>query len=684
MKARNYYNTFLFFTLCVNFTLYSQDSPEAIFVNYDPACMVKCFYHKEGEIPGSHYDEYNLNMNDSTIVSFVVMRVSDMRSTIESMPLNPIGCDNKRLTIKTITDVNEAKKTAYLIEETALGLTQSLISEITVKTKSKGFFSYRSAEYSIAFNTKTVYTGEELFGGNDNATIGLLLAGENAVLCKPTYTFQELLGNDPNLNATINYIPDVGLYSKVFNGGAFQLLLVNNESVGTFLQRLCDTDASVFKPVASPVSLYETTPSPPRTFSDDGVFTRLHTVRPGETLSSIASSYPGITAANIKTWNGLTSDAIRPGQKLNLFTNSSASPTTGSPTHVVSEGENLLTIADRYDVSINELFTWNNLNSAVLTPGQVIFVTPPAIPIASQPTLPGAPVNNVVSTPVPEKVEPPTQTVSPPEALERSAALKHKVQSGETLYGISRKYNTSVANITQWNNMQGTGVRLGEEIWVTNPADVVSAPTTSSPSTDNASEERPTGKGTTVSNKWVIYQVQQGDNLLSIAEKFKVSDTDLIVWNKLTEDIKSGEALKIQTTEPTQPAPTPPTATKPSPSPAPSANRHVVKSKETLYGISRSYNISVDELKKINNLKTNEVKIGQVLIVAPVTTSSHVESSASVQALEKKKSAFHVVQKGEGLFRIAKKYGMSVTALKSINRMKKDIVYVGQKLRVSS
>ena len=102
---------------------------------------------------------------------------------------------------------------------------------------------------------------------------------------------------------------------------------------------------------------------------------------------------------------------------------------------------------------------------------------------------------------------------------------------------------------------------------------------------------------------------------------------------------------------------------------------HVVKKGETLYSISRSYGLSVDEVKAANALPDSNVKIDQKLKIPDAASgSSHAQSSPES----------HVVRSGETLYSISRVYGVSVDEIKSWNGLSGNNVKVGQTLVVSA
>lgn len=116
-----------------------------------------------------------------------------------------------------------------------------------------------------------------------------------------------------------------------------------------------------------------------------------------------------------------------------------------------------------------------------------------------------------------------------------------------------------------------------------------------------------------------------------------------------------------------------------------------VEKGDTLYSISRKYQITVAELRTANNLSENDViKVGQKLIIpdadigtaVALSSSKTAGSSSSVPAV---KTSEYVVAKGDTLYGIARKNGMTVADLMSINNLDSSAVLkVGQKLKVSA
>jgi len=171
-----------------------------------------------------------------------------------------------------------------------------------------------------------------------------------------------------------------------------------------------------------------------------------------------------------------------------------------------------------------------------------------------------------------------------------------------------------------------------------------------------------------VETKGQTYIVKKGDTLGGIAIKYNVSIDELVKLNKLkneNEIIKVGQALKL-----------PPNA-KLNPEVKSEGNTYIVKKGDTLGGIAIKYNVSVDELVKLNKLKSeNEIiKVGQVLKLPP---------NAKLNPEVKNEGQTYIVKKGDTLGGIAIKYNVSVDELVKLNKLKSknEIIKVGQALKL--
>ncbi|ELV7515847.1 TPA: N-acetylmuramoyl-L-alanine amidase [Photobacterium damselae] len=118
--------------------------------------------------------------------------------------------------------------------------------------------------------------------------------------------------------------------------------------------------------------------------------------------------------------------------------------------------------------------------------------------------------------------------------------------------------------------------------------------------------------------------------------------------------------------------------------------KHKVTSGQTLSGIANRYGVSMATIRSANNLKSNSVNIGQVLVIPrggnvvstpsqkSVATKTATISSSSTST----KVIYHTVKRGEYLGQLAEKYGTTMSRIRSLNKLKSDNVMLGQKLKI--
>ena len=180
----------------------------------------------------------------------------------------------------------------------------------------------------------------------------------------------------------------------------------------------------------------------------------------------------------------------------------------------------------------------------------------------------------------------------------------HKVSSGESLSVIARKYKTSVSEILAENDIKDQKIKIDQIIKV--PYVI---------------------KTNKIASSQKMHTVVSGDNLSKIAQKYKVSSADLRRWNNLTDDkVKIDQQLIISGTKASKNE----IPEKEIPKQKETRNLvdetkintdgqkvYIIKSGESLYKVSTLYKVSVDDLKKWNNLDSDEISIGQELLVEP-------------------------------------------------------------------
>jgi LysM repeat protein len=192
-----------------------------------------------------------------------------------------------------------------------------------------------------------------------------------------------------------------------------------------------------------------------------------YTVVSGDTLSQIARKN-GISLADLKQWNNMTSDLIFPGQQLKVANGANsqaavaavqpAPVTTSTSDYVIQSGDTLSKIASKFGTTVTALKQLNGLSSDLIYAGKTLKVSGTVVPAAA----PAAP--------------PPVAAAAP--VVQPSSTNTYVIQSGDTLSGIAGKFGATVASLMQLNGMSSSFIYAGQTLTVSGQASVTSQPAT--------------------------------------------------------------------------------------------------------------------------------------------------------------------------------------------------------------
>ena len=207
------------------------------------------------------------------------------------------------------------------------------------------------------------------------------------------------------------------------------------------------------------------------------------------------------------------------------------------------------------------------------------------------------------------------------------------VKKGDTLWSIAKAYGLPVEKLKSLNTLTSNNLTIGDSLIVKD----------SSGNNDNSSSAD--------NNKYYI--VKKGDSLYSIAKSNNMTVDELKSLNNLTSNILSiGQRLIIS-----------------SGSNVPN-NVYVVRKGDTLWSIANNFNVSVNDLKSANNKSNNSLSIGEQLIIPGKSIGENVSTT------------IYTVKSGDNLYSIAKRYNVTVNEIKSLNNLTSNILSIGQKLSI--
>jgi LysM repeat protein len=220
-----------------------------------------------------------------------------------------------------------------------------------------------------------------------------------------------------------------------------------------------------------------------------------YTVKRGDTLYGISNQY-GVSVNDIININNLKSTVLSIGQILIIPTSSGTNPSSVF-TYTVKKGDSLYNIARRYETTVDQIIKLNNLSSNLLSIGQKLLVPETDESVTSLPSY-----------------------------------INYTVKSGDTLYSIAKKYNTTVNDILKDNNLNTTSLSLGQNIKIR--------------TTGTTAIEECYGEEFTPPDNSVKYTVKKGDSLWKIANQYNTSVDNIKLKNNLTSNnLSIGQILKI-------------------------------------------------------------------------------------------------------------------------------------------
>lgn len=165
------------------------------------------------------------------------------------------------------------------------------------------------------------------------------------------------------------------------------------------------------------------------------------------------------------------------------------------------------------------------------------------------------------------------------------------------------------------------------------------------------------------------HTVNKGETLWSISQKYNISVEQIYKYNKLSSDVISiGQKLKVGETEEK------PNGTK----------EYKVKKGDTLWSIASKNGTTVEKLRKLNNLKTDVLSIGQILkIQNEKNEDKNKDKEDDINKPGNTTLKTYTVKPGDTLYKIQRETGVTVAEIMKLNNLKSDLLSIGQKLKLT-
>ena len=207
----------------------------------------------------------------------------------------------------------------------------------------------------------------------------------------------------------------------------------------------------------------------------------------------------------------------------------------------VQKGDNLGTIAAKYNVNITDLKKWNNLKSNAVALGRNLKLKTDYDPATKT-------FKELKSTNAVEKKSEEAIAANEVKDKNNTQSQEYVVAAGDNLGSIAKKFGTTIAELKELNSLTSNNIGLGKTLVVSKAVpEIVDEPAVTTAIASNSSIDSFRKKATSTKDLGEDYYVKKGDSLYSISKKYPgVTISDIKKWNNIKDgDIKPGMKLKI-------------------------------------------------------------------------------------------------------------------------------------------
>lgn len=387
-----------------------------------------------------------------------------------------------------------------------------------------------------------------------------------------------------------------------------------------------------------------------------------------------------------------------------------------SSAHKVKGGETLASISRLYGVPSDTLKNFNGLRSTRLKRGQMI-----RIPLGADEYQ--ARQKTYQAKLAAQRAE-----------LEKMQRLVYTVRPGDNPWMIGMRFDLNWKDIAAWNDIKDvTKLMPGQKLVLyldkslagqppdkiqKGESEAVQKQVTAKRAEESPSAQAPAGRGKKTADQAVTYKVKEGENLWQISQRFGVKVEQIQGWNGLKDNrIRTGQTLKIMTASAERSAVADDSPQKLEASPAETPVRekastaagkssdsekktltstYTVQPDDTLWKISRKFNVDPAQVRSWNGMKDNTIHPGQVLKIAGAAGPEPQKTTASKPVSQEPQNTqvsqtrsrtggkvgavSYTVQSGDTLWKISRRFRVDPVQIRAWNEMKDDSIRPGDVL----
>lgn len=457
------------------------------YLQFEPGCINQLEY--QFTYSGQNLLMYSVPKGENELYFFVIGKQEP--ATSSKLPNGAVSCQSNEVNATLIDNINAGGRLAYIVFKAQNGYLSFPVESAGYIARSGTYFAFRSPNYDFVMDTASINYARNL--SRPGVTSPVYLTGRRSQDCLQLYAFRLEPAHPESPRADVEVIPGIGIISdRTGHNGSemeqniYRLLKVNGISLDDYIYAACHNAAEPAGNTGSFITNLPPGANPNDAFQVDNPFT--------EPDKETYHTQLPVQGGNIP----LVKCPIPPGYGY----------------HIVQPGDSLGAIARLYNVNVQSLVQWNKLqNAQQIKVCDKIWVTPRT----DSGTTPGG-----------------------------SASGYHTVQKGETLFGIARKYNTTVANIRHWNNLKNDEIQAGQQILVSGkpggkPAGMGNPGANYTPGTPNTGPATTAPGPVLTTSGRLAYESRTGETLNSVAWKFGYSTPYLRHINRNNKNLPASD-----------------------------------------------------------------------------------------------------------------------------------------------
>jgi len=439
------------FLLCGMTTTYAQSS---LYFQYDPTCVTKLDYEREGKFHDIPFTDYVFQSEPNQRVIFRVKKIAINKAILTELPKKAWVCGSTRkITPNMIKGINQFKAIAYIVVPQNGKYELLEVNSVATVEEANNQIKYDSEDLSFSYtigNTKT-----DLNLNTQTTDKNIFYQKEEKINCTPQYNFSAVYKSSSAAPYQFHWLKGLGFEGIYTPSGKMKLKTINDQSLNDYFVRACGVDQSIPAVENANISPYADTVT-----SLQDMVANSKTKTPKIDNSTAVNPYASTTYSTTyegsvpsRTNNNENSNQTAPGMEvpvgMDLTTNNNMLEATKrtytqvNGFYTVQEDDNLYEISEHFGLPITRLMEINGLQSYAIDRTQMLKVVDDG-------TIPHLEKNPII---------------------EKNLATKqqltiHVVEQGENLYRIAKKYNLTLMQLFQLNNLKSNDIDIDQRLIV--------------------------------------------------------------------------------------------------------------------------------------------------------------------------------------------------------------------------